>query len=549
MKFAKSLYKWDLAQYFTPHEVIDFIVDIANPQQDEHVHDPACGSADFLISAFRRAGPTAQNCVWGADNSEQAVQISILNMVLNGDGKTQILNQDSLRAYTSQARRFSVTLCNPPFGTKIVERRFEVLRKFDMGHKWIKDGDGHLVQNGEVRPSQQTGILFAELCVRLTEPGGRIAIILPNGYLGNKGSEYTALREWLLCHTRIAAVMAFPRFTFKKSGADVSASVLVMERRRLPLSHARMSKDYSFFVGNIESVGWRAGDKTASPVYVRDQANGELVLDEENEPILDADFSAVAGEFLRSAAVDHFPWALTDRPIVNGSQTSSIPIEEISSSPILMLDPKRHAPKFRDLRAKIIDRAFFRLGDMIEVVHSKRPRIQAAETYNYVEIEKVGIGEYDYSTLRGWQLADRARLTAQPGDIFIPHIWSCAGKWFMAAGDCSRIIVTNGCSRFRPKEEGVTYLPDIFVGLSSELFAVQMRGFSTGSDGLAETSDEDILEIVVPKLSSERRIEVQARSEPLMVGQDKFVRYVKSVLVDDNTYPEPPLRRSHTSLV
>jgi len=89
MKFAKSLYKWDLAQYFTPHEVIDFIVELANPLQGEHVYDPACGSGDFLISAFRRSG-ASEPCVWGADNSEQAVQISILNMVLNGDGKTQI---------------------------------------------------------------------------------------------------------------------------------------------------------------------------------------------------------------------------------------------------------------------------------------------------------------------------------------------------------------------------------------------------------------------------------------------------------------------------
>ena len=77
MKFAKSLYKWDLAQYFTPHEVIDFIVDVVHPQYGEHVKDPACGSADFLISAFRHVGDSAQskNCVWGTDNSAQAVQM------------------------------------------------------------------------------------------------------------------------------------------------------------------------------------------------------------------------------------------------------------------------------------------------------------------------------------------------------------------------------------------------------------------------------------------------------------------------------------------
>lgn len=52
MKFAKDLYKWDLAQYFTPTTVTDFIVEALNPQFAEHVHDPACGSADFLIAAY-----------------------------------------------------------------------------------------------------------------------------------------------------------------------------------------------------------------------------------------------------------------------------------------------------------------------------------------------------------------------------------------------------------------------------------------------------------------------------------------------------------------
>ena len=52
MKFAKDLYRWDLAQFFTPTTVTDFIVDIVNPQFGDHVCDPACGSADFLVAAF-----------------------------------------------------------------------------------------------------------------------------------------------------------------------------------------------------------------------------------------------------------------------------------------------------------------------------------------------------------------------------------------------------------------------------------------------------------------------------------------------------------------
>jgi type I restriction enzyme M protein len=76
MRFAKALYKWDLAQYFTPPTVTDFIVDILNPQNLEHIKDPACGSADFLTAAFHKGrdlDPKYADCLWGADNSKNAV--------------------------------------------------------------------------------------------------------------------------------------------------------------------------------------------------------------------------------------------------------------------------------------------------------------------------------------------------------------------------------------------------------------------------------------------------------------------------------------------
>jgi len=81
MKFAKALYKWDMAQYFTPTTVTDFLVDIINPQFGEHIADPACGSADFLVAAFRAArkfNPGFADCIWGVDNSPNAVQVAVL---------------------------------------------------------------------------------------------------------------------------------------------------------------------------------------------------------------------------------------------------------------------------------------------------------------------------------------------------------------------------------------------------------------------------------------------------------------------------------------
>jgi type I restriction enzyme M protein len=549
MKFAKSLYKWDLAQYFTPHEVIDFIVELVNPRPGEHVYDPACGSADFLISAFRRSGTTTETCVWGADNSEQAVQISILNMVLNGDGKTQIKHQDSLSSYTLAAPQFSVVLCNPPFGTKIVERRYEVLRKFDMGHKWVRQEDG-VAMSDAVRDAQQTGILFAELCVRLAKPGGRIGIILPNGYLGNRGAEYVALREWLLRHTRLVGIVAFPRFTFKKSGADVSASVILLERRKKPISRASESTDYDFFAGNIESVGWQAGDKRAVPIYLRDQKSGGLILDDANEPILDADFAQILNNFLRSPAPDCFPWVIEDRDTPSGPQTQGVDIADVAGSYDLNLDPKRHSSKYKKTKDEIEKYDHFRLGDVLDVVSATRPQIESGKIYNYVEIERVGIGEYDYTEVKGWQLPSRAKLTANPGDIFIPHVWGCAGKWFIAAGDCTDLIVTNGCTRLRLKEGKEKILPDLFVGLCSEAFCVQMRALATGSDGLAEIIDEDLLKVVLPKtLKGAERAKVEKHLEPLLTGESRFAKFAKAVIEDMPQFPVPSPRKSHCALI
>lgn len=549
MKFAKSLYKWDLAQYFTPHEVIDFIVDLTNPQPGEHVYDPACGSADFLISAFRKAGPAAENSVWGADHSEQAVQISILNMVMNGDGKTQITHQDSLKAYSERSPQYSVVLCNPPFGTKIVERRFEVLRKFDMGHKWEFGPEGRARKVEDVRASQQTGILFAELCIKQCRPGGRVGIILPNGYLGNRGAEYVALREWLLRHARVVAVMAFPRFTFKKSGADVSASVLILERRETPLADARDSDEYVAFFGNVESVGWRAGDKKAVPIYLRDQETGDLTLDEENEPILDADFEEIIAGFLQSPVADRYTWAQEDRELPDGPQTEGVAVADIVAFAELNLDPKRHSSKFRKLRKQIVRSPHFKLGEVLEVVPKAPFRVQKSATYRYVEIERIGVGEFDYNELRGWQLPSRAKLRAEPGDIFIPHVWGCSGKWFIAAGDCSALVVTNGCTRLRVRNGQDDRLTDLVAGLSSEAFAVQMRALATGSDGLAEIVDADLLSIVLPTITdNEIRESIEAHLAPTLVGDDRLSKFMKSALKKAR-FPVPPARKSHCALV
>jgi len=358
MYFAKGVYKWDLAQYFTPTEVVDFIVKLANPRAGDQVKDPACGSGDFLIATLhhgRAHKADLSDDVWGADHSPNAVQICVLNMVLNGDGRSNIKETDSLAAVKKELDSYTVMLCNPPFGVKIVEKRFAVLSKFDMGHAWEASAGG-MEKTDRVLKSQETGLLFAELCVKQVSAGGRVGIILPNGYLGNTSAKYLAFREWLIRQARVVAVVGFPRFTFKKSGADVSASVVLLEKRDEPLRAAKESDSYPFYAGLLESVGWSVWNKRAKRIYKRNPEDGALLLNKDNEPIIDADFDRVLGDLYGSQVPTVFRWLLNKgrkKPDKNNNGGWSVRFSEVTQRADLSLDPKRWCERVARVREKI----------------------------------------------------------------------------------------------------------------------------------------------------------------------------------------------------
>ena len=530
MYFAQGVYKWDMGQYFTPTEVVDFIVSLVNPQAGDQIKDPACGSGDFLIAAMhhgRERGVSLGDTIWGSDNSSNAVQVCVLNMVLNGDGKSNIKRENSLELGFNETDRFTVLLSNPPFGVKIVETSFEILRNFDLGHEWEIDDTGTAIRSDTVAKSQQTGILFAELCVRQACPGGRVAIVLPNGYLGNSSVRYLALREWLLRHTRLVGVVAFPRFTFKKSGADVSASVVVLEKRADPVDRAADSERYPFYAGLLESVGWSVGDKGGSRIYRRDPETGAYLLDASNEQIIDADFDRVLKDFLGSKVGDVFPWTSEGRK--KEEKGWSVSIAQVLERADLSIDPKRWCERVSKVRHKIQKVEHFALGDVVDVVPVVGAADDARKMYRYVDIEATADGVSMPSLLRGWQLPERGKHRAQTGEIFVGKVWSSVGKWFVAGSDCTDMIVTNGFHRLRLKTGKENFLLDLIVGLNMEAYRIQARAYATGSDGLADLPEESLREIILPVVANKKtRATIRPMVDALLAGRST----VASVISD-----------------
>jgi type I restriction enzyme M protein len=547
MYFGRFHYRVDLGQYFTPCEVIRLIVEIINPQPNELIVDPACGTADFLVGAKQvtqeRHGVDISEFLRGYDIAPLAVHLSIFNMLLNGDrGLADIQILDTLLEPPDNAGHYHIALCNPPFGSRIVEKRDEALGRFTLARA-KKSGVG------DTYKAQETGLLYVENGLTLVLPHGRIGILVPNGYLGNRSDRYLDFRHWLLRHAKVAAVIGFPRFTFKKSGADVSASALIVERRSQPLAHVSDMEDHPIHFGLVEKVGWDLQSKYASRIYKRDPRDGTELRDASGARIPDTDFESARIDVLTSAAVEAFSWMPQGERKAHGTSGWSVNASDILAHSDLPLDPKRWCRKHITVVKSI------RAVPHLEVGHVVRPvtrtlRKKPELAYRYVEIEKIyeSFGAYVADECYGWELPDRARLVAAPGDIFIANIWSSVGKWMIAGDEArdGRLIVTSGCTHFEliPGQEPL--LADLVFGMCSEAFKVQMRARATGSDGLSSISVVDICSIVLPRMESDVvREQIERRIREARAGQLVLSRVVRDELAAVAPETNVPPRSSH----
>jgi type I restriction enzyme M protein len=551
MYFGRFHYRVDLGQYFTPCEVIRLIVEIVNPRRDERIVDPACGTADFLVGAKQvaseRHGSDISAHLHGYDIAPLAVHLSIFNMLLNGDrGLADIETRDTLLEPLEHEGHYHIALCNPPFGARIVEKRARALNRFNLVSA-KKTGLGLMPK------AQEAGLLYVETCLRAVAPGGRVGILVPNGYLGNRSERYCEFRRWLLRNARVAAVIGFPRFTFKKSGADVSASALILERRLEPLSDLSCMPDHPIHFNLVEKVGWDLQSKHANRIFKRDPRDGTELLDAMGARIPDTDFEAARLDALTSAAVDAFPWMAQGerraQSMDQGTQGWSVMASDIGAHSDLCLDPKRWCRKHIGVLRSIRAVAHLEVGRVIRPV--SRSLTKKSETvYRYVEIEKIyeAFGAYVADECFGWALPDRGRLIAAPGDLFIANIWSSAGKWMIAGDEAhdGRLIVTTGCTHFEliPGQESL--LADLVFGLCSEAFKVQMRALATGSDGLSSICTTDICSIVLPRMKSEAlRGQIERRILEARAGQLVLPRVVRDELAVVAPETNVPLRSSH----
>ena len=302
----------DRGEFFTPRNACAMAVAMLDPGETDIVMDPACGTGGFLITAMNhvidkikaaelekwgnkveraeraarsRIQRYAKKYIWGVDFNPDLVKASKMNMVMNNDGAGGLFQGNSLVSpalWDDDFRRkklmgrVDLLFTNPPFGSKIPVSDTNILEQFELGHIWDYDGESDQWTKTEtLHKSQPPEILFIERCVQFLKPGGRMAIVLPDGILGSPGLGY--VREWILRNTRILASIDMHPDTFQPF-VSIQTSILIMERKTDDLigveGAAGRINDYPVFMAVANHIGH---DKRGNVTYVRDPQGNEIV--------------------------------------------------------------------------------------------------------------------------------------------------------------------------------------------------------------------------------------------------------------------------------
>lgn len=236
-------------QFRTPRHIISLMVEMTAPQPKDIICDPACGTAGFLIWAaeyVRHHHPEMlheevarshfhQEMFHGFDFDSVMLRIGSMNMLLHGVENPDIRNHDSLaQDHAGELERYTLVLANPPFAGSL-------------------DYENTAKDLLQVVKTKKTELLFLALFIRLLKPGGRAAVIVPEGVLFGSSNAHKALRRMLIEDQKLDGVVSLPSGVFRPY-AGVSTAILLFTKTNSG------GTDHVWFY-DMTADGWSLDDK------------------------------------------------------------------------------------------------------------------------------------------------------------------------------------------------------------------------------------------------------------------------------------------------
>lgn len=240
--FLGDTFTGGLGEYFTPRNIVEFMVDAINPKIGDKIIDPFCGTGGFLIYAFDVISEKirlqefsdeekskwriklSNETLFGTDWKERTSQACKMNMMVHGDGNSGIFMHHGLVNIENQIEdgKFHLCITNPPFGS--FENDPEILKNYELGAG---------------RKSQDRVILAIERAIRLVDvnekdesKNGWVGIVVIESILNTKSKKY--VREYIKKNTRIKAIISLAKETFEGYNARAKTSILLLQKKSKP---------------------------------------------------------------------------------------------------------------------------------------------------------------------------------------------------------------------------------------------------------------------------------------------------------------------------
>ncbi|WDL72304.1 N-6 DNA methylase [Helicobacter winghamensis] len=253
-KFFADFFKGTAGQYFTPLNIVRFMVECFDIRQDDLVLDPSCGSGGFLLQTLQYMqekskkldGEYNQKRFWhsfaeknlyGIEISGGISQTAKMNMIIHDDGHTNVITADGLDSFENfikknnkfQKNTFNFIFTNPPFGSSIPASK-PYFEDFSFAKSEVHFIDKIIDKKSPKDLSaQKSEILFLERYFEFLKEGGIVACVLPDGILTN--SSLQNVRDYLLERFYLLASFSLPQHTFSNYGAGVKSSILVLKKK------------------------------------------------------------------------------------------------------------------------------------------------------------------------------------------------------------------------------------------------------------------------------------------------------------------------------
>ena len=452
----------DAGQFRTPHHIIDMMVEIIDPKKNETILDPACGTAGFLISAYRHI--LAQNKdedgkstltaddrkrltenFAGYDISPDMVRLSRVNMYLHHFTKPKISEYDTLTSEEKWDDCYDVILANPPFMTP----------------------KGGIMPHNHYRvKAKRSEILFVDYITEHLNPTGRSAIIVPEGIVFQSANAYKELRKYLVDDGLLYAVISLPAGVFNPY-SGVKTSILLIDK-----SFARL-KDEILFV-KLNNDGFDLGAQ-------RREIEGSEIP-----------------EIIRIIQKYHsnIEAQTSDEEIIHHPLVIIANKEKIAEQDYILVGERYKIDKPLATIYPVVP-----LSDICEInAENKNPALAFGDDeFIYIDISYVenGTGKIDFSNkIKGSDAPSRAKRAVKKGDILFSTVRpNLKAYGYVEREDCDCCIASTGFAVISAKTMVLSKY--VYYMLYSEPVQTQLASMM-GKGAYPSVNQKDVSQIQIP---------------------------------------------------